>query len=88
MKHITIFLLLISILSANAQSNPENDFSINDGKGNLYFSVGSDYRYYVVDDTPDFQILKNPDTKVNTFSQNSGFAFKYNLVITFLINYL
>lgn len=79
MKYIINLVFFMSVLHFNAQNVSQNDFSINNRKGNLYFSVGSDYRYYVIDDAPEFQFFENPDIKVNTFSQNSGFAFNYNL---------
>jgi hypothetical protein len=62
-----------------AQKDMQKKTSIDDRKGNLYFSIGTDYRITTIENSDEFQFLNNPDILVNTQVQNTGFAVNYNL---------
>lgn len=51
---------------------------INQRKGSLYFSIGSDYRITTIENSSDFQFFDNSDILLNTQVQNTGFAINYN----------
>ena len=49
------------------------------GRAIYFFSVGTDYRFFVYEDSPPFKVTEDPDIIVDTYSQYSDFAFNYNL---------